>query len=85
MLQNLVLNTEIGKRQSTHKYAKDIVSELLGTDIQVPGIPNYDMNHLCFQNLVLDTVTGTSCPFSPDYFITTKTHYTYNPEAKCPT
>lgn len=84
LFQQLVGSTPIGDIQPTASYAKQIVEELMGLEIHDIGIPHFNIDYLCLENVLVNTKTGKAEPFNSEVFVTRRTAYSYDPEAKCP-
>ena len=57
---------------------KEVLSQL---DLMCDEVPSSPTNLIAFRNGVLNIETGELLPFSPDYVITNKIHWDYNPHA----
>lgn len=66
----------------SYLFVSKVVNQLKLSEISHLGCPQFDKNYLAFTNGILDLETRTLKSFSPDYFITSRLPFEYDPQRK---
>lgn len=56
-------------------FTRTLVSELKGTEIHSMYVPEFDMNHLCLKNCLVNTTDGSRSAHTPEVFLTSGAQY----------
>lgn len=71
-------------KKLTHRQVMSVTRQLALLIYLHPSEVNREREYLCFQNGILNLITGKLIPHTPDVFLTSKLRFCYNTEAAKP-